>query len=158
MNSTSSLILDQVIALIEPLTRFDRSSVQLHDESEQTLSCTGIWVSSIAISSSISDGTGKLPSGVKDAGTQSSMERAIEGVVSAERLNVSQRLQVWWDRQAQLSPASHKPLTSGVCISGLTRIGYAWKCSSCHGQGKITCSTCNGARQVKCLHSRSLLK
>lgn len=152
MTSTSSLILDQVVALIEPLTRFDRSCVQFHDESEQTLSCTGIWKSSIAISSSVSDGTDKLPSGVRDAGSQSGMERAIEEMVATERSYVAQRIQAWCGRQAQSPLANNKPLTSGDCISGIARIGYAWKCSSCHGQGKITCSTCNGARQVKCSH------
>jgi hypothetical protein len=150
MPSTSSLILDQVVALIEPLTRFDRSSVQLRDESEQTLSCTGIWASSIAISSSVSDGTGKLPSGVRDAGSQSAMERAIEETVAAERSHVAGRIQSWCDRQAQSLPADHKPLASADCISGITRIGYAWKCSSCGGDGKTTCSQCSGNGKVTC--------
>ncbi|MBN9614312.1 MAG: hypothetical protein BGO25_09235 [Acidobacteriales bacterium 59-55] len=150
MTSTSSLVLDQVVALIEPLTRFDRSSVQLHEESEQTLSCTGVWTSSYAISSSVSDGTGELPSGVRDAGSQSGMERAINETISGERSNVVQRIQSWCDRQAQSSPSAHKPLTSGDCISGITRIGYTWKCSSCKGRGKTTCSTCNGNGKVTC--------
>ena len=150
MTSTSNLILDQVVALIEPLTRFDRSSVVLRNESEQTLSCTGLWTSSIAISSSVSDGTGKLPSGVRDASSQSGMEREIEEAVAAERSHVAQRLQGWCDRQAQSSPAAHKPLTSADCVSGITRIGYTWKCSSCQGRGKITCSACNGTRQTEC--------
>jgi hypothetical protein len=152
MTSASSLILDQVVALIEPLTRFDRSSVHLREESEESLSCTGALTSAIAISSSISDGTGKLPSGVRDARSQANMEREIEETVAAERSHVAQRIQGWYDRQAQSSPITHKPLTSGDCVSGTTRIGYASECSSCRGQGKISCSICNGGRQVKCSH------
>lgn len=150
MTSTSGLILEQVIGLIEPLTRFDRSSVTLHEESEQTLPCTGVWTASIAIASSVSDGTGDLPSGVRDAGSQSGMERAISETVSDERSNVARRIQGWCDRQAQSSPAAHKPLASGDCISGITRIGYAWKCSTCDGRGKTTCSPCKGDGKVTC--------
>jgi hypothetical protein len=150
MTATSNLILDQVVALIEPLTRFDRSSVRLRDESERTLACTGLWTSSIAISSSVSDGTGKLPSGVRDAGSQSGMERAIEETVAAQRSNVAQRIQGWCDRQAQSPPATHKPLISSDCISGITRIGYTRKCTSCEGRGKTTCSQCSGNGKVTC--------
>lgn len=150
MASTSGLILDQVVALIEPLTRFDRSAVRLHAESEKTLRCTGNWTSSIAISSSVSDGIGKLPAGVRDAGSQSGMERAINETISDEHSNVARRVQGWCDRQAQLVPSAHTALTANDCISGVTRIGYAWKCSSCKGQGKTTCSTCRGGRTVTC--------
>lgn len=150
MTSTSSLIFDQVVALIEPLTRFDRSAVQLHEESEETLDCTGIWASSIDISSSVSDGSGKLPSGVRDAGSQSGMERAINETICAERSSVAQRIQDWCDRQAQSSPSAHKPLTSGDCISDITRIGHAWKCSLCKGSGKTACAHCSGKGKVSC--------
>jgi hypothetical protein len=150
MTSASSLILDQVVALIEPLTRFDRSAVQLRNGSEDILPCTGIWTSSVTISSNVSDGAGKLPSGVRDAGSQSGMERAIEETVSAERSQVAQRIQGWCDRQAQSPPSAHKPLTAGDCIGGITRIGYAWRCSPCRGRGKTTCSTCLGVRRVNC--------
>lgn len=150
MTSTSGLILDQVVALIEPLTRFDRSAVLLREESEQTLACTGVWTSSFVFSSNVCDGSGKLPSGVRNASSQSGMERAIDEEISAERSQVVQRIQGWCDAQAQSSPSTHKPLTSDDCVSGVTRIGYAWECSSCEGRGKITCSHCNGDGKVTC--------
>lgn len=150
MTSTSGLVLEQVVALIEPLTRFDRSSVVLRNESEQTLPCTGVWMSSIAIASSVSDGSGSLPFGVRNASSQSGMERAIEEVVAAERSHVVQRIQDWCAAQTRSAPSNHKPLTSSDCISGITRIGYAWKCSSCGGDGKTTCSHCSGNGKVTC--------
>jgi hypothetical protein len=150
MGTSSNLILNQVIALIEPLTRFDRSSVQLRDESEQTLNLTGVWTSTIEFSSNTSDGKGKLPSGVRNASSQARMEREISDVLSAESAHVIGRIRKWCGAQGQSPPSSHKPLSKDVCFSGVTRIGYAWNCSGCKGRGTITCSACNGHCQVTC--------
>ncbi|HEX7728302.1 MAG TPA: hypothetical protein VF392_04640 [Terracidiphilus sp.] len=150
MASPAELILAQTIALIEPLTRFDRSALLLRDLSSASANCTGTWTASIVFSSSSSDGKGKLPSGVRDAGSQAGMERAISQLLADERSSAVARLDAFCRAQAGLAPASHKPLAVSDCFSGVVRVGFAWPCGKCNGKGKVTCSKCMGNRKVKC--------
>lgn len=154
MGSPARLILSQTIDLIEPLTRFDRSSITLRDEDEQTVACTGVWTSSVSYSPNSSDGKGKLPSGVLDAGSQGGMEQEIERLLSRERALLSQRLEQWCNAQIALKPAGHEPLALKNCFSGTKSVGYGWQCSACTGKGNTTCTFCNGNRQVTCTNCR----
>lgn len=150
MKDTSGRILDQVIGLVEPLTRFDRSAVLSRDESTETLPCTGKWTASITISSKASDGAGELPADVRDAGSEAGMEQAVNEAVAAGRAQVAHRVQAWCSTQSPSSPAGHKPLAAGDCLGSITRVGYAWQCPSCKGHGKITCTKCKGHGQLTC--------
>ena len=86
MGSTAHLILTQAIDLIEPLTRFDRSSLTLRDESYEAVPCTGVWTADVAYASKLSDGTGKLPADIRNARSQSGMEQQIASLLDEERV------------------------------------------------------------------------
>ncbi|HVZ82717.1 MAG TPA: hypothetical protein VG893_03510 [Terracidiphilus sp.] len=150
MGTTSGRVLAQLIALIEPLTRFDRSAVTVRDEATESIRCSGIWTAAIGFSSQVTEGKGKLPSGVRDAGSQSAMQEAMAQVLNTERASALDRLRKFCSAQAGLPAAAHKPLSASDCFSGPARIGHSWNCSTCSGKGDVTCIHCHGRREVKC--------
>ncbi len=152
MGSTARLILTQAIDLIEPLTRFDRSSLQLRDESSEAIPCTGVWTAEVTYSSSVSNGNGKLPSDVRNADSQSGMERGIASLLDEERAKAANRMEAFAVAQAALVPSAQRPLAASDCFSGPIRVGYDWSCSKCTGKGKVTCTICIGSKQIKCPH------
>lgn len=150
MGSPARLILSQAIDLIEPLTRFDRSSVTLRDEAVRTIACTGVWTSSVSYSSNVSDGKGELPPGILNAGSQADMEREIQRLISHEQSLLAERMETWCNDQIAMKPAGHEPLALKNCFSGTQKVGYHWQCSTCSGKGNTTCTFCNGNRLVTC--------
>lgn len=145
-------ITQQVFDLVEPTTRFDRTSLSVIAGNVVITPITAQMRYEVSFSRTNSQGNGALPSGILKVSDSAALDAHIQSMGEAARNELPARLQRWSENQ--LAPPQEQPLTTSDCFNIISPAGYSYSCSTCGGSGRVTCHTCNGNRRVKCSNCR----
>ena len=145
--SPADAVLANVIAQIEPWTRFDRDSLAGVVATTEKVLVHAQQRFKVSFSIKTRDGYGGLPSQVDDVGNNSSLQAHMERQVANARSVLSSRLRQW---SAIYNNRPSPRLTAADCFDAPHHVGFAWTCGTCNGKAKVICGTCHGERQVTC--------
>ncbi|MCB1019785.1 MAG: hypothetical protein H6509_14130 [Bryobacterales bacterium] len=146
MKSPADLLYEQVIQLIEPLTRFDRTSLKRESDHETQAGGEASRWYSPSFNVAPHSGGGQLPSGIQSFPSAGSAEQAASSARAAATKALPDRLRKWAERHA----GDDSALTAGDCYDGSVTYGAQARCHSCGGQGKTTCGNCSGQGRTIC--------
>lgn len=133
--------------LVEPNTRFDRSSLAILGQGTRSVDVRGTQRYEVSFGSSSASGKGRLGAGYVDVGNQSGLLRHVEASLTRNRGRLPARLNAWLDSQRALPG---EPLVAGACFDGPASAGYDYHCEPCRGAGKLSCTRCNGSGNTTC--------
>ncbi|MBI1356777.1 MAG: hypothetical protein GC160_20750 [Acidobacteria bacterium] len=146
MKTSADLLFDHVIGLIEPLTRFDRTSLARTSEritearGEASVRCQAQF--EIDRESK----AGKLPSVVRSFPNAAGARQAAEAARRTALAELPARLEAW----AVRNRSNDSRLAPGDCFAGPSVWGCQTTCSSCGGAGKKRCHACGGQGRTSC--------
>jgi hypothetical protein len=135
--------------LVEPNTRFDRSSLAILGQGTRVVEVRGTQRYEVSFGSTSGGGKGRLGGGYLDVGHQSALQRHVEASLTRNRGRLPARLNAWLNSQHALPG---EPLVAGACFDGPAPAGYDYHCEACRGAGKISCIPCNGSGNTTCIH------
>ena len=144
--SRPDLVFDQVIARIEPITRFDRQSLSQLGSQERIAQGNARWRSTIAINTQGHSGTGGLGSNVIDVSGASNLTTEVGKAVEAAWDELPARIDRWLGEYG----SSNQELTAEYCFDGPVTYGYQYQCQGCGGRGENQCTRCSGQGQYTC--------
>ena len=146
MKTTGDLLHEQVIRLIEPLTRFDRSSLVRAAEQTSVAEGTASWWYFVHLEVEGKSGGGSLPSGVRAHSSAGAARQAAEAAKSSAHAALEARLQRWSEENAD----DDSGLSASDCLDGSLDFGHAHSCGDCNGAGKNRCRACGGQGRSQC--------
>ena len=132
---------------IEPLTRFNRSSLSMTESRHETVPVMVRQVFRAAFETKASDGNGPLPAGVREVADASALRRDSDAQLAAARIALPRRLSAW--AEAHGEDMSARP-TAETCFGETSPLGHVESCNACNATGRITCTLCHGDKQVAC--------
>jgi hypothetical protein len=133
--------------LVEPNTRFDRSSLAILGQGTRLVDVRGTQHYEVSFGTTTGHGKGRLGAGYADVGNQAGLQRHVEASLTRNRGRLPGRLNAWLDSQRALPG---EPLVAGACFDGPASAGYDYHCEPCRGAGKVTCTSCNGSGNTTC--------
>lgn len=136
-----------VIDLVEPSTRFDRSSMPVTSHETHQCEVTGTQTFSVSFNADRNNGRGKLAASVLKLANESELNEFAARRIGAHEQALGDRLHQWLRTQRELPGDS---LTSADCYSGSETAGFEYTCKPCHGKGKTRCGGCGGFGEVTC--------
>lgn len=142
-----SALTQQLIDLVEPNTRFDRTSLPIVDSEATHCNVTGYHTYSVAFGVQRASGLGKLPVTAKNAGSAAALATYVEHRTEANRAALPNRLRRWLDTQQELPG---RALDAVDCFNGAETAGYDRSCSDCSGAGEVQCKSCWGQGNTAC--------
>lgn len=159
----------RLVALVEPNTRFDLSSLPVIESDASCLSVVGTQKYAVSFGAERQSGRGRLPATVRKVRSSQELEAFIDAQTKANERDLEPRLSSWLAGQNEL-PGS--PLAPAMCYGGSKTVGHEYDCSpcggagktrcvqcrgvgeqtcsSCHGTGKVSCSSCGGKGEISC--------
>lgn len=133
--------------LVEPNTRFDRSSLAIIGQGTRRVDVRGTQRYEVSFGSTSGSGKGRLGGGYLDVGNQSALQRHVEASLTRNRGRLPARLNAWLNSQRSLPG---EPLMASACFDGPASAGYDYNCETCNGAGDVSCSSCSGAGKTTC--------
>lgn len=133
--------------LVEPNTRFDRSSLAIIGQGTRRVDVRGTQRYEVSFGSTSGGGKGRLPGSYLDVGNQSGLQRHVEASLTRNRGRLPARLNAWLNSQSALPG---EPLLASACFDGPASAGYDYNCETCNGAGDVSCSSCSGAGKTTC--------
>ncbi|MEO8479057.1 MAG: hypothetical protein ABI542_05430 [Gemmatimonadota bacterium] len=143
--SRIDLVFNQVVARIEPVTRFGQATLTRLHGAERSSRAVARWSSDIALTTERKAGTGALPAGVVVA-ARASLDGDVEHAIAAGWAAMPERIDRW------LAAHGHEilELAPSDCYAGPAAFGHQFACDGRGGQGKVTCGDCRGAGAYTC--------
>jgi hypothetical protein len=155
MSPDGAEMLEIVGNFVAPLTRFDRSHLNL-------LACTSTYVAVRAtqtfqpeFTTTAASGVGPLPGDVRDVASANGLQAEVGAMMERAKRTAAERIAAWSDAYGS---KPDQPVGTGDVFTSEGRIGYAATCQSCHGAGKTNCLTCGQTGQVRCIQCGGLRK
>lgn len=145
--SPGDAVLANVIAQIEPRTRFDRDSLAWVAATTEKVPIRAQQRFKVSFSIKTRNGYGRLPYQVDDVSNNSSLQAHMERQVANAQSVLSSRLRQW---SAIYDNRPSPRLTAADCFDEPRHAGFAWTCGTCKGTARVICSTCHGKRHVTC--------
>lgn len=140
-------MLAKVGEFVEPLTRFDRSHLELVSCATDRVTVTATQSFRVSFASQTVDGAGSIPSGVKNVSNAGALNRELAAMLARAEEQASKRLLAWSEERGSDARAT---LAEGDVFASEGRIGFAWKCEQCGGEGSERCSACRGTGNTSC--------
>lgn len=147
----------RVIDVIEPLTRYDRTSLILDSALSRTVVGHATWRYSVSLKEQAQTSTGRLPH-CQRVSSQDELLAASTRSLKDGYSALPHRLQTWLTRNDQ----TDSRLLASDCFDGPKTFGYELMHSPCDGRGWVvcpdckdgynTCGTCHGEGTLKCTH------
>ncbi|WP_295643064.1 zinc finger-like domain-containing protein [uncultured Methylibium sp.] len=144
MNATEMLVDSvhrQIVAKVEPMTRFDRSSFRIESSQTAALAVVAHERHDVAFRLEFEAANGKLPSDAKALSSDEAVRSHMEDCLATAEEELPQRLRAWHEDQAS---ASGSPLLALHCYRPPGTYGSQTRCDKCAGTGKIECHWCRG--------------
>jgi|GEM_PF-6950924 len=146
MKTSADLLYEHVIRLVEPLTRFDRSSLVRETERISEAQGQASWWFFPTFNVEKSEGSGALPSGVRSFPNAGAAQEAASAARDAAKRMLEGRLESW----ARENADDESALTASDCFDGPYDFGAQASCGSCSGRGKNRCGSCGGQGRNRC--------
>ncbi len=147
METPADLLLQRVIALVEPLTRFDRSSLSRGPERSHAVEGNATWNFVPEFHIERVEGAGGLPGGVNTFSAPGQAEGAAQTARGTAQARLPQKLGGW----ADAAGSDNSALRASDCFDGPQTFGAGIPCASCSGQGRTRCVGCGGRGRSRCL-------
>lgn len=147
MEDAVAAVVAQVVGVVEPLTRFDRSSLATRAGTTETASAAARQRFVAEYRAESSRGTGALPGGVRALGGAAAVRAHLGAFERGERTALSGRLRDWLARHGA-DPRAR--VAAADCLAEAAPVGWSWRCETCGGAGSVQCATCRGMRTVQC--------
>ena len=150
MNQEQTLVdalIDRLVDLVEPNTRFDLSSLPLIESEACCVSVVGTQKYAVSFGAERQSGRGRLPATVRKVRSSQELEAFIDAQTKANERDLEPRLSSWLTGQNEL-PGS--PLAPAMCYGGSESAGHEYDCSPCSGAGKTSCVQCRGVGKTSC--------
>lgn len=144
--SRVALVFDQIVARIEPITRFDRTSLSQVRAYDRIAAGSARWKSSIAIGIQNRSGPGALPAGVVVVNGSNALGSESEAAVHAAWSEMPERIGQWLEQNGN----SLQELTAPDCYAGPSIFGHQYRCDTCGGRGQTQCGQCHGKGDNTC--------
>lgn len=146
MSTRADRILEQVVDKVEPLTRFDRTSLTCRGQDERLVKGTATWEARFHLAQSSKSGKGPLPSHVRAVGKGTNLDHAITAEQNKAAAVIASQLKAW----AHNKDASDRMPEVGDCFPGPIDLGAQFTCAPCSGQGSTQCRACHGRGETEC--------
>ncbi|MBI1359723.1 MAG: hypothetical protein GC155_05495 [Alphaproteobacteria bacterium] len=141
-------MLKKVGAFIEPLTRFDKSHLNLVSCVTTSAPVTATQTFNTRFSKTEADGAGPLPGDVRRVDGPGAFETELAAMLDRARRDAANRLLAWSGSHGSNPEAE---LKAGDVYATEGAIGYVSTCKTCHGKGQIDCMTCLARGKVTCV-------
>lgn len=138
MTNQVELAFGQVIKRIEPLTRFDSTSLQQESDNVRLTTGKAFWQFSPTISNNREEHTNRLPYSVARIDSAGKLDEVAQQTFQAAYQELPRRIQTW----LQMNHWTDDKLEPSDCFDGPQVFGYEYKCSRCGGDGWVKCSSC----------------
>jgi hypothetical protein len=142
----SQALTDNILHVVEPVTRFDRTNLQFTDVLVTNIIGTGTWRQEVTFDRNTQTHAGRLPSAIRNEGSAEGARSALVAVQESCECELPDRLHAWMDRHAQ----NFTVLKTGDVFDGPFVRGFEHNCASCKGAGRVTCHGCGGRGNVQC--------
>ena len=146
MKTVADLLHEQVVKLIEPLTRFDRTSLNRGAEQTRVVKGEASWWYFAELQVVHEDEAGELPVGTYLYEQPHLAKQAAEKALESAKAAVSERIMAWTKQHVR----SDAGPPSGVCYDGPKEYGSEAKCSACGGKRQVSCDGCGASGRVRC--------
>lgn len=146
MKTSADLLYEHVIRLVEPLTRFDRSSLVREAELISEAQGQASWWFFPTFSIESSQSAGALPSGVRSFPSAGAAQQSADAARDAAKHALEGRIERW----ARENADDESALTASDCFDGPQDFGSQATCGSCSGNGKNRCGACGGQGRNRC--------
>ena len=146
MKTSADLLYEHVIRLVEPLTRFDRSSLVREVELISEAQGQASWWFFPTFDIDKSESAGPLPSGVRSFPSAGAANEAATSARDAAKRMLEGRLERW----ARENADDESALTVSDCFDGPFEFGAQSTCGGCNGNGKNRCGACGGQGRNRC--------
>jgi hypothetical protein len=144
-DAAQASMIDQVVAAIEPVTRFDRSSLVVHPGRVFEIDALATACATVRFDTVSREHPGEAPREAKRFGSHSDMEDASEFALETAHAQLRERLTEWLR-----SIREERPPSPAECYHGPTVFAHTFQCAECAGKGRTTCSACSGGGRIRC--------
>lgn len=145
--SPADAVLANVIAQIEPRTRFDRDRLAWVAATTEKVPTYMQQRFTVSFYIRTQDGHGILPFDADSVGDDSGVQAHMERLTAHARSVLPHRLRQW---STTYDNVPGPKLTTADCFEAPRPAGFAWTCRTCDGTKKVTCSRCNGEGELIC--------
>jgi hypothetical protein len=139
-------MIQQLVAFVGPLTRFDAASLPTRTGFCQWVSTQGELRFDLTVDAQAKEGRGGVPVGAVSLPDVKALEQHVAKLVSEARQTLAARLTGWL---AQHALDDSGPVAA-LGYSGPSHLGAAFRCSPCDGRGHRPCSNCSATGEVAC--------
>src|ERR1051326_5495493 len=122
-------ILQHVIGVVEPLTRFDRACFERVSASTEIVPVMAWQSFRVAFHVDQDSGAGGMPGGTDALADASAVRAHLDGAMAAARRARPGRLQRWIEAQA--AQPTTTPLLPRDCLANIHLVGYEEGCDPC---------------------------
>lgn len=138
MSNQVELALNQIIGKIEPLTRFDRSSLKQERSLPRVITGKAFWRFTPSISNHRENHTNRLPYRATAFNSLEELDEAAQQTHKSAYDELPQRIQSW----LRINEQTDRELEPSHCFDGPKIFGYEYRCSTCLGEGWVKCPKC----------------
>lgn len=138
MDNQVDLAFTQVVKRIEPLTRFDRTSLKQESDRVRVTTGKALWRFAPTISNNREEKPGRLPYHVTRVDASGKLDEVAQHTLGNAYDALPRRIQAW----LQVNAATDRKLEPSVCFDGPQIFGYEYKCRDCLGDGWVRCGNC----------------
>lgn len=149
-------MLEHVHAVVEPLTRFDRTSLDVKSHDLVVAQVDVVVRFDATFGTVHEDRPGALPPGVAAAGTASAAGDLVRAKIERDQADLPRRLEAWAARRSEDLSAD---LVASECTDGPYLAGYTRPCADCAGLGQVGCNGCAATGWQTCwqCHGRAVV-
>lgn len=138
VNNQVELAFGRVVKRIEPLTRFDRSSLRQESECVRVATGKAFWRFYPSISDSREEHTDRLPYHAERVDSAEKLDEIAQRTLRAAQQALPRRIEAW----LQANYATDRKLEPSNCFDGPEVFGHEYKCRDCLGDGWVKCGGC----------------
>ncbi|MCD9185578.1 MAG: hypothetical protein LUM44_04040 [Pyrinomonadaceae bacterium] len=138
MSKEIELAFDQIIKKIEPLTRFDKTSLKRESDNRRITTGKAFRQFTSWVYNDRKASEGRMPYGTKAYESETKLNEVAEETLKKAQEELPGRIQTWLNRNER----NDRELSPSDCFDGPQTFGYEYRCSNCLGEGWIKCPAC----------------
>src|SRR5262245_27804075 len=135
MENLTNHLVEQIAKKVEPMTRHDRSSLQVGAGDTRVTTGTVRTHFSARIANAQNGGAGALPSVQHRVSSEDELRSAAGNAEAAGNRELPGRLESW----ARTHAHSDRDLSDADCFTGPKTFGREWACETCWGRKQVVC-------------------
>ncbi len=150
MDKHFDFVFDQIVGMVEPLTRFDKTSLKKVPRRVRAATGKAFWKFTPHISNTPREETGRLPHHAKRTDSPEKLNETAQQTQRDAEAALPARVQAW----LRINERTDRTLQPADCFDGPVTYGYERICPTCLGNCRLPCDVCRGARFVECSESK----